>query len=115
MKNLFLSAALVLAFAAGAQTTETPTTTTPPVNTPVQVTPVQAENQNQEKEYLKVSQSQIAPEVLKQAVAKYKDYALVEALVAKDGTDYKLVLTKDGTDVAAFYSSKGEFLKEETV
>jgi len=66
-------------------------------------------------DYSKIQQSQIAPAVLKTAVAKYKDYALVEALIAEDGTNYKLVLTKDGKDVAAYYKSNGEFIKEETV
>lgn len=67
------------------------------------------------KEYNKVSQTQIAPAVLKKAVAKYKDYALVEALAAADGTEYKLVLTKDGQDVAAYYKANGDFIREETV
>ena len=66
-------------------------------------------------DYNKIQQSQIAPAVLKTAVAKYKDYALVEALIAEDGSNYKLVLTKDGKDVAAYYKSNGEFIKEETV
>lgn len=66
-------------------------------------------------DYNKIQQSQIAPAVLKTAVAKYKDYSLVEALIAEDGSNYKLVLTKDGKDVAAYYKSNGEFIKEETV
>jgi hypothetical protein len=107
MKNLFLSAALMLAFAASAQVQDTISNTAPATDATMVA--------GQEKEYIKVSQSQIAPAVLKEAVTKYKDYSLVEALVAKDGSDYKLVLTKDGKDVAAFYSSTGEFIKEETV
>lgn len=109
MKNLILGAALILGFAANAQTettTATPATTT---NAPaVQVTAPA----NQEKEYTKVQQSEIAPAVLKQAVAKYQGYELRQALKAQDGTDYKLVLTKDGKDVAAYFKSTGEFIKE---
>lgn len=107
MKNLFLAAALVLGLAASAQTAPTTQTTTP---TPASVQTVPS--QDQEKEYAKVTQSEIAPEVLKQAVAKYKGYQLVEALKAEDGSDYKLVLTKDGKDIAAFYKANGEFIKE---
>lgn len=105
MKNLFLTAAMILAFAANAQT-ET-TTTTPPVPATTQVIA-------NKDGYQPVKQSEIAPEVLKQAVAKYKDYALVEALVASDKSNYKLVLTKDGKDVAVYYKPSGEFIKEET-
>ncbi len=120
MKNLFLAAALVLGLAASAQTETTKQTTTTPASSatgtvspaqtvPVQVTPAPA---NQEKEYTAVEQSAIAPEVLKEAVAKYKGYQLVEALKAEDGSDYKLVLTKDGKDIAAYFKSNGEFIKE---
>lgn len=114
MKNLFLAAALVLGLAASAQTPATPievttqTTATTPA-TAAQVTPVTTD---QEKEYTKVQQSEIAPAVLKEAVGKYKGYQLVEALKASDGSDYKLVLTKDGKDVAAYFKSTGEFIKE---
>ena len=110
MKNLFLAAALVLGLAATAQTDTTkPTTTNPATET---VTPAANVSADQEKEYAKVAQSEIAPEVLKQAVAKYKGYSLVEALKAEDGSDYKLVLTKDGKDIAAYFKSNGEFIKE---
>ena len=123
MKNLFLAAALVLGLAASAQTETTKQTTTttaspatgtvtPAQAAPVQVTPATPVPANQEKEYAAVDQSAIAPEVLKQAVAKYKGYQLVEALKAEDGSDYKLVLTKDGKDIAAYYKSNGEFIKE---
>ena len=106
MKNLFLSAALILGLAASAQTEIANATATVATDTTVSA--------NQEKEYKKVEQSQIAPDVLKQAVTKYQNYSLVEALVAEDGTEYKLVLTKDGKNLTAFYKSNGEFIKEET-
>lgn len=115
MKNLFLAAALVLGLAATAQTDTTKPTTTNPATetvTPAQATPAANVSADQEKEYAKVAQSEIAPEVLKQAVAKYKGYSLVEALKAEDGSDYKLVLTKDGKDIAAYFKSNGEFIKE---
>jgi len=93
-----------------ATTPQTDATTTQPV--PVGTSATAAADQ---ADYSKIQQSQIAPAVLKTAVAKYKDYALVEALIAEDGSNYKLVLTKDGKDVAAYYKSNGEFIKEETV
>jgi hypothetical protein len=143
MKNLFLGA-FMLAFtaAASAQTTNATQTTTPaatqqaPANTatPVQnnaaqpaaaatttqrpatmADPATATASASQEDYSKIQQSQIAPAVLKTAVAKYKDYSLVEALIAQDGSNYKLVLTKDGKDVTAYYKSNGEFIKEETV
>jgi len=143
MKNLFLGA-FMLAFTAvaSAQTTNATQTTTPattqqaPANTaqPVQnnaaqpaaaatttqqpatmAEPATATASASQEDYSKIQQSQIAPAVLKTAVAKYKDYSLVEALIAQDGSNYKLVLTKDGKDVAAYYKSNGEFIKEETV
>ena len=109
MKKLFLSAAMLFALAATAQTEQTPTNPTTPVT--AEVTPAD----EQDKEYKKIAQAEIAPDVLKPAVAKYKGYALVEALMATDGSEYKLVLTKDGKDIAAFFKSNGEFIKEETV
>lgn len=101
MKNVFLAAALMLALATNAAT-------------------VNALNHNnaitlrQEKEYKKIEQSQIPADVIKPAVTKYQGYSLVEALVAEDNSEYKLVLTKDGKDVTAFYKSNGEFIKEVT-
>lgn len=110
MKNLFLTAALVLGLAATAQTETTTQTLTPATPAPVQVTATASADQ--EKEYAKIKQDEIAPEVLKQAVAKYDGYELVQALKAQDGSDYKLVLTKDGKDIAAYFKSNGEFIKE---
>lgn len=145
MKKLILGAAFMLAFAgtAIAQTdnnvqtqTQQPAVTSPvqttpassattaqPASTDMQATPQQnpvaatapATTTTDGKEYNKVSQTQIAPAVLTKAVAKYKDYALVEALAAADGSEYKLVLTKDGKDVAAYYKANGDFIREETV
>jgi len=100
MKNLFLSAALILAMAGNAAT----------LNTIAKEGSIAV---YQEKEYKKISQSEIKQEVLTKAVDKYQGYALVEAFVATDGTDYKLVLTKDSKDIAVFFKNNGEFIKEE--
>jgi len=129
MKNLFLSAALMLSIASFAQTpeqTQTTPTQSPATNTAAQTTattaPAQAMSTNQaapataanqdDKAFKKISQAEIAMDVLKPAVAKYEGFSLVEALVAEDGSQYKLVLTKDGKDVAAYFKSNGEFIKE---
>ena len=118
MKNLFIAAAFMLAFAATAQetttaaaSTTTPAATTQSPNTTMQ-TPAPTATVSQEKEFNKVSQAQIPADVIKPAVAKYEGYALVEALVAKDNSEYKLVLTKDGKDITAYFKSNGEFIKE---
>ncbi|MFP9097599.1 hypothetical protein ACLI09_00970 [Flavobacterium sp. RHBU_24] len=128
MKKLFLTAAFMLALAgtATAQTdnkvettppaTTAPGTTTdaviPATQTPDANTTAVAASTDGDKEFAAVKQSEIAPAVLKEAVAKYTDYALVEALAATDGSEYKLVLTKDGKDIAAYYKANGEFIKE---
>ena len=98
MKNLFLSAALVIALAANATTT-----TTTAVNTTI--------NANQDKEYTKTDATKVSAEVLKAVSAKYSGYSVTEAYVAEDG-EYKLVLVKDGKSVTAYYKSTGEFVKE---
>lgn len=103
MKNLFLSAALVLALSVSAAKVNQATTITKTKTV-----------KYQEKEYKKIEQSEITPEVMKSAVAKYQGYSLVDAYVAQDGSDYKFVLTKDGKDIAAYFKSSGEFIKEET-
>jgi hypothetical protein len=129
MKNLFIASALMLSLATFAQTptqpTNTQTTTAQPATTATQApatatqAPAQAASTDQsmaanqdEKTFKKITQSEIAPSVLKPAVAKYEGFSLVEAMVAEDGTQYKLVLTKDGKDVAAYFKSNGEFIKE---
>jgi len=115
MKNLFLAAALVLGLAVNAQTpaTQVPVTTqTTPSTAPATAVTTTTASPDQDKEFTKVQQAEIAPAVLKEAVAKYQGYSLVEALKAEDGSEYKLVLTKDGKDVAAYYKNNGEFIKE---
>lgn len=120
MKNLFIAAAFMLTIAT-ATAQEQPATTTPATTTPAtttQATPAATDmmaTSTQEKEYTKVEQSQIPADVIKPAVAKYEGYSLVEALVAEDNSEYKLVLTKDGKDVAAYYKSNGEFIREVAV
>ena len=110
MKKLFLGAVFTLAFAAAATAQVNPVASVADT-TAISTTTASA----QVEDYKKVDQSQIAPVVLKEAVAKYKDYSLVEALAASDGSGYKFVLTKDGKDIAAYFKSNGEFIKEETV
>jgi hypothetical protein len=117
MKNVIIGAfMLACTLTATAQTdintqkTQQATTTAQPASTTATAQPKQEQDG-----YNKVTQNEIAPAVLNKAVEKYEGYELVEALVAKDGTNYKLVLTKDGKDIAAYYKNNGEFIKEETV
>lgn len=128
MKKLILGAAFMLAFAGTAiaqtdnnvQTTTPAATTAPATTTEAAIPATQTPDANaattaataDDKEFAKVAQNEIAQAVLKEAVAKYSDYALVEALAATDGSEYKLVLTKDGKDIAAYYKANGEFIKE---
>ncbi|WP_306354266.1 hypothetical protein [Flavobacterium sp. '19STA2R22 D10 B1'] len=98
MKNLFLTAALVLGlgFNATASTVSVQGTKT---------------EMNQEKEYKKIEASEISSDALKQIGTKYAGYSLQEANVAADG-EYKLVLSKDGANVTALFTAAGEFIKE---
>lgn len=118
MKNLFIAAAFMLAFAttATAQEQTTTTTTSPATTAPAATaTPAPTAAQattSQDKQYNAVTQAQIPAAVIKPAVAKYQGYSLVEALVAADNSEYKLVLTKDGKDLTAYFKSNGEFIKE---
>jgi hypothetical protein len=113
MKNLFIAAGLMLTFATATAQEQTPASSaaTAQPAAAAQSAPVASD---QDKQYNKVSQAQIPADVIKPAVAKYEGYALVEALVASDNSEYKLVLTKDGKDVTAYFKSNGEFIKEVT-
>ncbi|RYJ45409.1 hypothetical protein [Flavobacterium beibuense] len=66
---------------------------------------------NQEKEYKKIGVSQVPADVLKSISAKYAGYSLTEAFVSEDA-EYKVVLSKEGNKVTAFYKATGEFVKE---
>lgn len=99
MKNLFLAATLVLALSVNASGRKV-------LDNKVIIT------LDQEKEYKKIETSQVPAEVLKQAGTKYAGYALTEAHVAGDG-EYKLVLSKDGKSLKAYFKGTGEFVKEE--
>lgn len=99
MRNLFLATTLVLALSVNASNHKI-------VNNETVI------SFDQEKEYKKVETSQVSAEVLKQAGAKYAGYALTEAHVAADG-EYKLVLSKDGKSLKAYFKGTGEFVKEE--
>jgi len=117
MKNLFIAAALMLTFATATAQEQTPATAPASSAATAQPAPVAQNAQaasDQDKQYNKVTQAQIPADVIKPAVAKYEGYALVEALVASDNSEYKLVLTKDGKDVTAYFKSNGEFIKEVT-
>lgn len=121
MKNVIIGAFMLAStLSATAQTnintqkTQPETTSAQPAATQQPAVTATAQPQQQDG-YAKVTQNEIAPAVLNKAVEKYQGYKLVEALIATDGTAYKLVLTKDGKDVAAYYKKNGEFIKEETV
>ncbi len=65
----------------------------------------------QEKTYTPIEASAIPADALKNISAKYGGYTLKEAHVAADG-EFKLILSKDGKTVTAYFSSTGEFIKE---
>ncbi|HEU4495840.1 MAG TPA: hypothetical protein VFR70_02195 [Flavobacterium sp.] len=66
---------------------------------------------NQEKEYTLIEPSAIPGDVLKNISSKYGGFTIKEAYMAKNG-DYKLVLSKDDKTATAYFTLKGEFIKE---
>lgn len=97
MKNLFLTAAFVLALGT------TATATAKSIDTVVTV--------KQEKEYTKVEASKVSAQVLKEIETKYEGYTIAEAAQAADG-EYRLSLAKDSKKLTVYYKSNGEFVKE---
>jgi len=65
----------------------------------------------QEKTYTPIEASAIPSDALKNISSKYGGYTLKEAHKAEDG-EYKLILSKDGKTVTAYFSATGEFIKE---
>jgi|SRR5688572_27550523 hypothetical protein len=64
----------------------------------------------QEKQYKKIEVSQVSKEALEKIKSNYGSYTIKEAYKADDG-DYKLVLTKDGIDTTATFTSAGDMIK----
>ena len=96
MKKLFLALAVMAGFAA------TATVIVPTGNT--------AYCMHQEKQYTKIEVSKVAREALEKIKKGYGNYKIKEAYVAADG-EYKLVLSKDGTDTTATFTPAGDLIK----
>lgn len=64
----------------------------------------------QEKQYKKIDVSQVSKEALDKIKKNYGSYTIKEAYKSDDG-DYKLVLTKDGIDTTATFTSSGDLIK----
>lgn len=64
----------------------------------------------QEKQYKKIEISQVSKDALEKIKKGYGNYTIKEAHVAADG-EYKLVLTKDNTDLTATFTPAGDLIK----
>ncbi len=64
----------------------------------------------QEKQYKKITVSDIPKEVLDKIKKSYGSYSIKEAYKADDG-EYKLVLSKDGVDLTATFTQAGDLIK----
>lgn len=64
----------------------------------------------QEKQYKKIEVSQVSKEAMDKIKKGYGQYTVKEAYRAEDG-EYKLVLTKDGVDLTATFTSGGDLIK----
>ncbi|MDV6170049.1 hypothetical protein R1T16_16545 [Flavobacterium sp. DG1-102-2] len=64
----------------------------------------------QEKQYKKIEVSQVSKEALEKIKKGYGSYTIKEAHRADDG-EYKLILTKDGVDTTATFTSAGDLIK----
>ena len=67
-------------------------------------------NTLQEKQYKKIEVSQVSKEALDNIKKNYGNYTIKEAHKADDG-EYKLILSKDGTDLTATFTSAGDLIK----
>lgn len=64
----------------------------------------------QEKQYKKVDVNTIPKETINKIKQGYGNYTIKEAYRADDG-EYKLVLTKDGTELTAIFTAAGELVR----
>jgi hypothetical protein len=64
----------------------------------------------QEKQYKKIEVSEVSKDALDKIKKSYGNYTVKEAYKAEDG-EYKLVLTKDGTDLTATFTPAGDLIK----
>ena len=64
----------------------------------------------QEKQYKKIEVSQVSKDAMEKIKKNYGSYTIKEAYKAEDG-EYKLVLTKDGIDTTATFTSTGNLIK----
>lgn len=64
----------------------------------------------QEKQYKKIDVASIPKDTLDKIKKDYGNYTVKEAHKADDG-EYKLVLTKDGIDLTATFTSSGDLIK----
>ena len=96
MRKLFFTLALIAGFAV--------TAAVPNQKNALQYTVTQ------EKQYTKIDVSKVSKEALEKIKKGYGNYTIKEAYVAADG-EYKLILTKDGTDLTATFTSAGDLIK----
>ena len=96
MRKLFFTLALIAGFAV--------TAAVPTQKNALQYTVTQ------EKQYTKIDVSKVSKEALEKIKKGYGNYTIKEAYVAADG-EYKLILTKDGTDLTATFTSAGDLIK----
>ena len=64
----------------------------------------------QEKQYKKVDVNTIPKETMAKIKKSYGNYTVKEAYRADDG-EYKLILTKDGTDLTATFTATGDLIR----
>lgn len=64
----------------------------------------------QEKQYKKIDVNTVPKETMDKINRSYGNYMVKEAYRADDG-EYKLILTKDGTDLTATFTAAGDLIK----
>lgn len=67
----------------------------------------------QEKAYKKIETTAVPMPVLKEISDKYPGYIVSQAYAAEDGSDFRIVVTKDTDTQTVYYTASGEFVKEE--
>jgi hypothetical protein len=98
MKKLLFLSAMTIGFAFTSNAQSEPTT--------------KAATQTATKSYKTIDRNTVSPTALEKIGTKYGGYSILEAYQAADG-EYKLVVTKDNQKKTAYFTSAGDFLKEE--
>lgn len=103
-KLLLLTAILGLSYSVQAQETQTKKTTT--------TTTTKVQTQDTAKTYAVIERNTLPVATLEKIGTKFGGYSIEQAHRAADG-EYKLILVKGDSKTTAYFSRKGEFIRQD--